>query len=186
MRDMWGAPMWNLSGLVLVLGAVENWENVRLPWICAGALALFGIGLGGFVLANVIVPQREIRPSRIQWPDRALAQTFEAVWWHQFHSPLRIVAADGWLGGLVAMRSVPRPSVWIDADYRKAPWINPDMVKHYGALALWRIRPGQNEPSAFAALKGTTKPGRKSFVWPDVPKAAPLEIGYAILPPVRR
>lgn len=185
-RDMWGAPMWNLIGLIVALGAAENWKRVKPNWLGAGAVVLSGIALAAFVLSNVLIPQRENRPSRIQWPDRALAQTFGAVWRQQVHTPLRIVAADGWLGGLVAMRSVPRPSVWIDADFRKAPWITPALAASDGALVLWRIRPGQTEPKAFSALKGLRILGRKTFGWPETPHALPLVIGYAVLPPATR
>src|SRR5215469_8170769 len=92
LRDMWGAPMWNLTGLVIVLGAAESWRRVNPKWLGAGAVIMFAIGLAGFVLANVLVPRLEHRPSRLQWPDRDLAQTFGAVWRQQVHAPLRIVA----------------------------------------------------------------------------------------------
>src|SRR5205814_941922 len=128
LRDMWGAPMWNLIGLLIVLSAGEDRETVAPNRLAAGAITLFAIGLAGFALANVLVPELENRPSRLQWPDREMARDFEAIWRAEVHKPLRIVASDGWLGGLVAMRSNPRPSVWIDADYRKAPWITPDAV----------------------------------------------------------
>jgi 4-amino-4-deoxy-L-arabinose transferase-like glycosyltransferase len=183
LRDMWGAPMWNLTGLVVVLAAAESWKLLKSRRLGLGAVTLFAVGLIGFVLADVVVPRVENRPSRLQWPDRALAQTFDELWKKQVHAPLRIVAADGWLGGLVAMRTVPRPSVWIDADFRKAPWITPDLVRRDGALLLWRVRPRASRPSG---LKGFRVLGRKTFVWPDMPKAAPLEIGYAILPPSNR
>lgn len=185
-RDMWGAPMWNLIGLVIVLATAENCTGVKPLWLGAGAVALFGLGLLAFVLADVVIPEHEDRPSRIQWPDRELAVKVGAVWREQVHAPLTIVAADGWLGGLVAMRSVPRPSVWIDADYRKSPWITPDVVRRQGVLLLWRIRPGQSEPAAFITLKGLRSFGRTTFIWPQMPKAVPLDVGYAILPPRRR
>jgi hypothetical protein len=151
-----------------------------------GTAVLFAIGLAGFFLANVLVPKLENRPSRIEWPDRQIAQTFGAVWRQQVHRPLRIVAADGWLGGLVAMRSVPRPSVWTDADYAKAPWITLQAVTRDGALVLWRIRPGQALPPVRATLKDVRILGQRSFMWPDNPGTEPLAIGYAILPPAGR
>ena len=135
---------------------------------------------------NVLGPELETRPSRIEWPDRDIAQTFGAAWRQQVHQPLRIVASDGWLGGLVAMRSAPRPSVWINADYAKAPWITPQAVARDGVLVLWRVRPGQAVPPALAALKGIRILGQKSFTWPDTPGAEPLKIGYAVLPPATR
>ncbi|HEX3429954.1 MAG TPA: glycosyltransferase family 39 protein [Rhizomicrobium sp.] len=185
-RDMWGAPMWNLTGLIIVLSAAGNWKRASGKWLGAGAAALFAIGLGGFVVANVLVPELENRPSRIQWPDRSIARASATVWRQQVQRPLRIVAGDGWLGGLVAMRSVPRPSVWIDANYRKAPWITPEAVKRDGALLLWRVHPNESVPNAFTCLKGIQILGQKSFVWPETPKAAPLIIGYAILLPAGR
>jgi len=186
LRDMWGAPMWNLTGLLIVLSAGKSRETIAPNRLAAGAVALFAIGLAGFALANVLVPEYENRPSRLQWPDRKMAQDFEAVWRAEIHEPLRIVASDGWLGGLVAMRSNPRPQVWIDGDYRKAPWITPEAVAHEGALVLWRIRSRQGIPRTLAAFKGIRILGQKSFVWPDTPKAAPLQIGYAIVPPASR
>ncbi|HLY06656.1 MAG TPA: glycosyltransferase family 39 protein [Rhizomicrobium sp.] len=186
LRDMWGAPMWNLAGLAIVASAAESWKSLAPKRLGAGIVALFGTGLSAYVLANVLVPRMEHRPSRIQWPDRALAQTFGAVWRQHVHTPLRIVAADGWLGGLVAMRAAPRPSVWTDADSRKAPWVTPDEVRHYGALVLWRIRPGSTEPTVLTGLRGVKILGRESFAWPDTPGSLPLEIGYGILPPSNR
>ena len=184
-RDMWGAPMWNLTGLLIVLAAASRWDAAATKYIAAGTVVLFAIGLAVYFIANVLVPERENRPSRIQWPDRQIAQTFAAAWRQQVHRPLRIVAADGWLGGLVAMRSVPRPSVWTDADYVKAPWITPESVKHDGVLVLWRIRPGRALPRVLAALGGVRILGQKTFGWPDNPGAEALKIGFAILPPAR-
>lgn len=185
-RDMWGAPMWNLTGLLIVLSAASRWETAATKYVGAGTVVLFAIGLAGFLLVNVLGPKLENRPSRIEWPDREIAQTFGTAWRHHVHLPLKIVASDGWLGGLVAMRSVPRPSVWINADYAKAPWITPQAVAHDGVLVLWRIRPGQAMPLALAALKGIRILGQKSFLWPQTPGVAPLKIGYAVIPPARR
>jgi len=185
-RDMWGAPMWNLTGLVVVMSSTATWKYLSPKWLSVGLVALFTIGLAGFVLVNVLVPELENRPSRIQWPDRSIARTSSGVWRQQTDRPLKIVASDGWLAGLVAMRSVPRPSVWIDADYRKAPWITPEAIARDGVLLFWRVRPGQSQPKAFMAIKGIRILGEKSFVWPETPRAAPLMIGYAIVPPAGR
>jgi hypothetical protein len=185
-RDMWGAPMWNLAGLLIVLSAAEQWERVVPQRLAAGAATLFAIGLAGFVLADVLGPEFENRPSRIRWPDREIAQTAGAAWRQQLHAPLKIIASDGWLGGLVAMRTAPRPSVWTDADYRKAPWITPQAVARDGVLVLWQIRGSPSVPRAFDTLKGIRILGQKTFTWPDTPKAKPLMVGYGIVPPAGR
>jgi len=84
------------------------------------------------------------------------------------------------------MRTAPRPSVWTDADYRKAPWITPRAVARDGVLALWEIRGRPTVPRAFATLKGIRILGQKTFIWPDTPKAKPLMVGYGIIPPTGR
>lgn len=182
-RDMWGAPMWNLTGLILVQAAVPGRDSVSLPRLKICVAALFVIGLAGYALANAFVPQLENRPSRIQWPDRELAQTFTTIWQTETHRPLRIVAADGWLGGLIAMRADPRPSVWIDASYAKAPWITTQAVARDGALIVWRVKDGPQPPAAYQHLPGLEILGVKSFAWPRTPKALPLRIGYGIVMP---
>ena len=182
-RDMWGAPMWNLTGLLIVRAGTARWPRVsllRLGWCVAG---LFLLGLTIFALANVFVPEMEGRPSRLQWPDRRIAQTFDGVWRNEAHRPLKIVAADGWLGGLVAMRDQPRPSVWIDASYAKSPWVTRFEVAHSGALVLWRVRAGVARPSSLSNLPGLKLGGVKSFAWPHNSAAPPLRIGYGILLP---
>ncbi|HEY6578420.1 MAG TPA: glycosyltransferase family 39 protein [Rhizomicrobium sp.] len=181
-RDMWGAPMWNLTGLAIVQAAAARHNRVSLPRLGYCTAALFVVGLGAWLLADVFVPQIENRPARIQWPDRDLSRNFAALWQHETHRPLEIVAADGWLGGLVAMGVNPRPSVWIDASFVKSPWITPKAVARQGALVLWRTRTKDEPPPEFAALKFSAE-GVKSFAWPRTPKAPPLRIGYGIVQP---
>lgn len=181
-RDMWGTPMWNLTGLMIVEASRRDF--VSLPRLAGSVAALFVIGLCGYLLANVLVPDWENRPSRIQWPAQQLAQSFAATWENREHHPLQIVAADGWLAGLVAMDARPRPSVWIDASFVKAPWITPDRIAHEGALVLWRIRKSDAPPDPLSQIPGLQILGTKSFAWPGAPKARPLRIGYGIVAPV--
>jgi 4-amino-4-deoxy-L-arabinose transferase-like glycosyltransferase len=185
-RDMWGTPMWNLTGLLLVQAAQVRWPQVSLPRLGYCFISFPLLGLAGFALADVVVPQMEGRPSRLEWPDRSISQTFADAWQNETHRPLKIVAADGWLGGLVAMRAHPRPSVWIDASYAKAPWITPAAVTREGALVLWRVRSTDKPPASLAALPGLSVLGVRSFAWPHNPAAPPLRIGYGVVPPYPR
>jgi hypothetical protein len=175
--------MWNLTGLIIVEAAGARRELASLPRLAYCLAALFVIGIAGYLLANVFVPERENRPSRIQWPAHDLSGGFATLWESQEHRPLRIVAADGWLGGLVAMDMRPRPSVWTDASFIKAPWITPARVGREGALVLWRIREGDAPPSPLAKIPGLRVLGVKSFGWPSTPGAPPLRIGYGIVAP---
>lgn len=182
-RDMWGAPMWNLTGLMLVQAAKSRWPRSHVPRLGICVAVLFTVGLTAYGMANVVVPRLENRPSRIQWPDRKIAQSFGAIWQQRFHRPTAIVAADGWLSGLVAMNLRPRPSVWIDGDFAKSPWITPKKIAEDGALVLWRIRSAAAPPADLARLPDFKIEGERSFSWPGMPKAAPLRIGYGFIAP---
>jgi hypothetical protein len=181
-RDMWGAPMWNWTGLLLVALMRARRAKLSLPALYAGVAVLFVLLPLAYALATSFVPEWKGRPSRTQWPDRALAQTLSRAWTAQTGSPVRIVAGDGWLGGLIAMRLTPRASVFTDADPHHAPWITPPRLSRDGALVVWQVR-GSVAPPPGLALKGLEIEGVKSFAWPDEPNAAPLRIGWGIVRP---
>ncbi|HEY1614984.1 MAG TPA: glycosyltransferase family 39 protein [Rhizomicrobium sp.] len=183
LRDMWGAPMWNLTGLLLVESARPGWQKDGLKRLPVCVAVLFVIGLASYVVFKEIGPDLENRPPRTQWPDRAMAAQFADAFEQTTHRPLRIVAADGWIGGLVAMRLEPRASVWIDASGAKAPWVTPDAVRRDGVLVLWRAGADDAPPPTLSGLPGLKTMGTKTFSWPKTPGAAPLRIGYGIVPP---
>ena len=183
-RDMWGAPMWNLTGLLLALGAVSRWQQVSLSRLAACLTVLFCVGLVAYALSTTFVPDWQNKPSRTEWPDRALAQTFSEQWTIATHRPLNIVAGDEWLAGLIAMRAAPRPSVWADGSYLKSPWITPQSVAREGALVVWRIRAGNSAPPPnLAALPHFRSLGSREFAWPRAPRAQPLRVGFGIVTP---
>ncbi len=182
-RDMWGTPMWNLTGLIIVEAAGTRRDYASLPRLAWCLVALFVIGLCGYLLANVFVPERENKPSRIQWPAQEMSDALGRIWQDREHRPLQIVAADGWLGGLIAMDGRPRPSVWIDASFIKSPWITPARLARDGALVVWRIRNGDAPPASLSQIPGLAVLGVKSFAWPAMPGAQPLRIGYGVVPP---
>lgn len=181
LRDMWGAPMWSFTGLLIVQAARERWPKISMPRLVGGIAAGFVLFPVAFVLSTSAIPSLRGKPSRTQWPDRAMASAFGAAWRHESGRPLRIVAADGWLGGLVAVRSAERPSVFTDGDIRKAPWITSDRLAKEGALVLW---PGdQGAPPYLLRLQGMKPMGLMTFAWPEISRAKPLVIGWGVILP---
>jgi hypothetical protein len=179
---MWGAPMWNLTGLLIVYAMSEREPRVAITNLYAWVAALFVIMPLAYVLATSLVPEWREKPSRTQWPDRALAGTFAEAWSDETHQPLDIVASDGWLGGLIAMRLQPSASLFIDGDVRHAPWITPARLAREGALVVWQTGRTDSPPPGLT-LPGMRIMGVKNFTWPREPKAKPLRIGWGILLP---
>jgi dolichyl-phosphate-mannose-protein mannosyltransferase len=180
LRDMWAAPMWNLVGLLIVYISQPRWTRVSWCRLISCVAAAFVLLPVAYVLATATVPAMQAKPSRTQWPDREMARAFDDAYARQTGRPLRIVAADGWLGGLIAMRSPARPSVFTDANVQEAPWILPDRLSADGALVLWRA--DKPIPSRLLALNGLKIVGAKSFSWPGIPRAKRLVVGWGIVP----
>lgn len=181
LRDMWGAPMWNLTGLLIVYAGRERWPAASLPRLGACVAAVFVLCPLAYVLSTATVPALRARPSRTQWPDRAMAARFDAAFLKTTGRPVYIIAADGWLGGLVAMRSDPRPSVFTDGSFAEAPWITPERLAGQGALVLWRAdRP---VPRTLLQLPAMRQMGKVDFAWPGISGAKPLAIGWGIMSP---
>ena len=180
LRDMWGAPMWNLAGLLIVYVSRPRWPHAGWSRLAVCIAAAFIVLPLAYVLATSIVPALQGRPSRTEWPDRALAKTFDDAYLGETGKPLRIVAADGWLGGLIAMRDPSRPSVYTDGNMQESPWITPARLAREGALVIWRAdRP---VPPRLRALPGLKVIGTKTFAWPGIPAAKSLAVGWGIVP----
>lgn len=182
LRDEWGTQMWDLIGLVIVYPAGPLWQRVSMKRLARAVVVLFVLLPVAYALASTYVPHWQGRHPRTQWPDRAMAARFAGLWQKQTGKPLRIVAGDGWLAGLIALRSTPRLSVFTDGEYSEAPWITPARLSRDGALVVWQEAWGH--PASAEKLPGLKIEGTETFMWPDNPGSPPLRIGWGIVRPV--
>ncbi|MBP2281077.1 4-amino-4-deoxy-L-arabinose transferase-like glycosyltransferase [Psychrobacter sp. PL19] len=137
LRDLWGMPMWGLSGLLaasFVAPAAHAFTAVRLRkslviWLTlATALMLVYVSFGDKI---------RHKPSRMQWPEQALAVQAHNTWQNMSSCPLNSVSGDRWLGALVAMNN-GFPSQMISGPASHSPWMNAKRVQQYGTLAMWQ------------------------------------------------
>jgi hypothetical protein len=70
-------------------------------------------------------------------PARSFSAAMQSVWYNRTMLPLDSVTGDFLPAGMVAQYATPRPSVFIDADVRKSPWITPQRLKQSGTLVVW-------------------------------------------------
>ncbi len=59
------------------------------------------------------------------------------IWKQHTSKPLDIVTGDYPNAGMVALYVDPRPSVFIEADFRKSPWVTPERLRRNGTLVMW-------------------------------------------------
>lgn len=138
LRDMWGVPMWAFSAMLLMALWPSAWLPVARTRLLRGLLVwlvLVSLVSGLFVTWGA---QWRKRPSRMDWPQAALAQQAYATWDRLSTCPLDVVAGTYWLSGLVATARVPGPSVLIDHDARYSPWVDLQRLQARGVLWLWQ------------------------------------------------
>jgi hypothetical protein len=184
LRAMWGAPMWNLTGLITVYFAGERGARASFVRLGAGTLALLIIMPLLYWFTTSYGPERRGHIARSAWPDKTMARTLDQQYQILTGQPVQIVAGDGWLAGLVALRSTPRASVFTDGDMKEAPWITPQRLAHQGALVVWQIKKGDGAPpQGLAGLPHFKNEGIMQFSWPRARKAPMLTVGWGIVPP---
>lgn len=179
LRDMWGTPMWNLSGLLLVSWWITPLSVTSQQRLFRGTLVMVFLLVTLRVVDMGVLPYLKDKPSRIGWPDKALATELERVWKAETECTLDIIASDYWLGGLVSLRATDRPSVLIEGRMDYSPWIDQQRLHDAGALIVWQ---GEEMPIQLSQLGSPSQQGFLELLWP-VSNAEPLRVGWAIVPP---
>lgn len=184
LRDMWGMPMFNLSGLLLLALFPGRFDDRRLARIVSMA-ALFVVAVPAVYAASVLFrPALSDKPSRVVWPQEEIASRLLQAYAGETGAMPRIVAGPVWEAGLVALAAPGTPSVSIDADMRKSPWVSARDIADKGALAVWPTRNGPT-PALAAAIAGRAV-RREAFRWSDSPTARPIRISWTAIPPAVR
>lgn len=137
LRDMWGMPMWSLSGLLaasFIIPTTQALTTVKLRkglmiWLTVvTALTMVYVGFGDKIRG---------KPSRMQWPEQALAAQANDTWQSVSSCPLDSVSGDRWLGALVAINT-DFPSQMISGPANQSPWMSAERLQEQGTLVLWQ------------------------------------------------
>ncbi|MBB1093283.1 glycosyltransferase family 39 protein [Rhodopseudomonas palustris] len=132
-----GSALVALSGLALVL-LLPPQIVLRAPRLAVVVWLLVLIGVPFGATASIYSKAYGSGPLPTElYPARALSNAMQAVWKSRTTRPLDIVTGSTRQAGFVALTASPRPSVFIDADFAKSPWITPDRLKQSGTLVVW-------------------------------------------------
>ena len=184
LKDMWGMPMFSLSGLLLLAyspGVCDARALRRLATFACVLLIVLPVAYAGQL---ALAPTWRDKASRTSYPQALIASRFRALYERRTGMPLRLVAGPVWAAGLVAL-SEPRLAVIIDGSRRKSPWVSERQLAE-AALAIWPVGwdPGQSLRRLMAA-RGLTEADWdiESFHWSTRQSARPMAFVYAIIPP---
>lgn len=184
LKDMWAMPMFNLSGLLLLALAPGRFDGRRLARIVAMAAGLLALIPAVYAASVAFRAALSDKPSRVVWPQQEIASRLLRAHVRETGTMPQIVAGPVWEAGLVALAAPGTPSVSIDGEARKSPWVSARDMAETGALALWPTRTGPSP--ALAALAAGQTPRREVFRWSDSPSARPIRITWTVIPPAAR
>ena len=150
LKDMWGMPMFNLSGLLLLALLPGRFEGRTLARVALFAAVLLALVPAAYAASVLLRAERSDKPSRVVWPQEEIAARLLRAYEGETGVMPHIVAGPVWEAGLIALTAPGRPSVSIDADERKSPWVTAEDIVGKGALVVWRT--GSKPAPGLAAL----------------------------------
>jgi 4-amino-4-deoxy-L-arabinose transferase-like glycosyltransferase len=190
LRDMWGAPLFLLSGPLLMV--FLDPKPLMLRRFAIGFAAFLSLGAIGYAGATLIGPRITGQWERVHFSGRELASEVGSAWRERFDTPLTVVVGDAWVAGNVSFYDLAKPSVYIDANPASAPWLDDAIVRERGAVVAWmsdkrgtRELPLADSPLAtleqrFPAIEAMP-PFTVRARW--LGGSAPVTINWAIIPP---
>jgi 4-amino-4-deoxy-L-arabinose transferase-like glycosyltransferase len=182
LKSAWGSSMFSFAGILAVALTSPHFDGASLRRIAVSAAVLIVVVPTGYAITFMASPSRAGAPVRVTWPQAAISKRFSAVWASETGRPLRIVAGDDWVAGLVGLTAKDRPSILNRGNLTYSPWITPERIEREGMLIVWdessRRIPPQLEPLVAA------RPAREErFNWKGPTGRGDLVIGYAIVAP---
>jgi hypothetical protein len=180
LKTAWGSAMFNFSGLLAVglLGGVDA-RALRRIAVCAGALIVC-VPLG-YALVVLYLPRRDTSHLRVSWPQTDISRRMSAIWARRTGAPLRIVAGDDWVAGLVGITAPDTPSILNRGEPRLSPWLSAEQLHQQGMLIVWDTD-HERLPPPLQAVVAASPRAVERFKWPHG-RAPDLAIGYVIVPP---
>ena len=186
LKPMWGTPMFNFSGLVLLYFLSGRITDVRARRIMLSSLLLIPLVGGLYTAQHIYRADMSDKPMRTLWPQEVIAKALRSAYISETGAPLKIVAATDWLGGLIASSGGDQLRVRIDADLIKSPWVTDEDIKESGVLVAWLA--GQALPVSmigFIESNGFKASDAKavSFIWHPSKADKPIQIEYIAISP---
>ena len=185
LRGSWGAPMLALPAVLAIAWTSRRFDRLALAIVarCAMVLAVAVPFAYAVIVSTLLRP--ETRPSRVNWPQTAIAAELRSAWARETSgAQLLIIAGDTWIAGLGGI-GADQPSILTDGDMRRSPWITPERLQRQGALVVWEQVSRGKPPGLDALIAGRTVHEAR-VPWPRARAAPDLVVYYAIIPPAAR
>jgi 4-amino-4-deoxy-L-arabinose transferase-like glycosyltransferase len=187
LRASWTAPMLMLVGLAAIMVRSTHWDQRALMRQVAYAVPVIMLVPLIYALSMALPINDRGKPIRVVWPSKAIAERFDRIWATETgDKPLKLVAGEAWVTGLVGIPHRDKPSVFTDADTDIAPWVTAARVKREGVLVLWDERTAAKLPATMTALIAGRPKRTEQFSVRGGRGDPMVEISYVIVPPAAK
>jgi hypothetical protein len=182
-KPMWGAPMLNLAGLLVVAWLGRSLDRRHAARLAVIAAFLLAVVPAAYAVVYLALPAYTGRLKKQNWPQAEISERLSRQWATATGKPLAIVVGEPWVAGAVGLGPGIKASILTNADLNLAPWITPERLRRQGALVVWEEQGRRFKPPGIDALVGDRPVAEERFRSRRFPNAPPIVIKYAILPP---
>ncbi len=141
-------PLVILSALGVIVAAGDVIRLHRQSILGRVWLAVLLVPPATVIGATILLPWTLGIGFEIDRPAGAMGQFFTDTFHRRTAGPLRIVAGDAEVAGLVAMASSDRPSLFLPEKPELTPWVSDADVRDRGAILLWQVTDNTGAPPA--------------------------------------
>ena len=138
-KSMWGYPLFCLLGIMLFKFVKFNMSAemfIKLQKAVYILMAVYAAVYGVVLLLS--------NSPKYNLDGRKFAAEYTKFWHNQMSRPLKYVAGEVWLSGLMALESPDKPAPVIWGEPRRNPWIDFESFKRNGALVFAESREEYN------------------------------------------
>ena len=172
-----------LSGLAVIVAAGDMIRLYRQHAVSWTWLALLTGPPLLTVVSVVLLPWTLAAELTVNEPAAEMGRFFSETFSRRTGRPLAIVIGDSRLGGLVALGSPQRPSLYVDASHERATWVSDADVLEKGAIVVWPVTDaaGAPPPHIRARLPDMVAEVPRAFERPG--RLPLLRIGWGMIRP---
>lgn len=184
----WGTTFFMLWGFLCfrILRGDERETLRRVATIVVAAQLMMAVG---YALERGPVAWATGRSARSTFPGAEISRTLNGIWSEYLPGTrLRVVAADTWLGGNIALNSGMDVQVFINGRLEESPWLDADGARECGVLVVYSraTRRGAEPADELRSLASAAKwSGTVEQRWSS-PRSPLIDLNWAILPPTDR
>lgn len=178
----WATTFFVLYGF-FALWIMHGKDKIQLRRVASIVIVLQILLASGYALARGPLAWHKGRDSRSTFPGPEVSAQMQAIWKeHMPGIPLRVVVADTWLGGNIAVHAGQDVMVFIDADPAASPWLKLPQDMECGALIVYSIQTRGKPPASLLELyEQAPIKGQAEQRWSSE-RSPMIDLNWAILP----